>query len=68
MDPYGHSTQTPWKALSFVTILTCTLRAIVRSSEKFEVRILRPVEFEKIRDAMDPDTRKICTSLLLTGL
>jgi integrase len=44
------------------------LRAIVRSSEKFEVRILRPVEFEKLRDAMDPDTRRICTSLLLTGM
>ncbi len=68
MDPYGHSIQNPWKALSFVSILTYTLRAIVRSSEKFEVRILRPVEFEKIRDAMDPDTRRICTSLLLTGM
>ena len=44
------------------------MRAIVRSSEKFEVRILRPVEFEKIRDAMEPDTRRICTSLLLTGM
>ena len=40
----------------------------MRSSEKFEVRILRPVEFEKLRDAMDPDTRKICTALLLTGM
>ena len=68
MDPYGHSTQNPWKALSFVSNLTYTLRAIVRSSEKFEVRILRPVEFEKIRDALDPYTRRICTSLLLTGM
>jgi hypothetical protein len=32
------------------------LRAIVRSSEKFQVRILRPVEFENIRDEMDPDS------------
>ena len=40
----------------------------MRSSEKFEVRILRPMEFEKLRDAMDPDTRKICTALLLTGM
>ena len=39
----------------------------MRSSEKFEVRILRPVEFEKMRDAMDPDTKRICVSLLLTG-
>ena len=44
------------------------MRAIVRSSEKFEVRILRPMEYEKLRDAMDVDTRKICTSLLLTGM
>ena len=68
MDPCGHSTQNPWKALSFVSILTYTLRAIVRSSEKFEVRILIPVEFEKIRDAMDPYTSRICTSLLLMGM
>lgn len=39
----------------------------MRSSKKFEVRILRPVEFEKLRDAMDPDTKRICVSLLLTG-
>ncbi len=44
------------------------MRAIVRSSEKFEVRILRPAEFEKIRDAMGPDTRKVCTALLPTGM
>ncbi len=44
------------------------MRSIVRSSEKFQVRILRPVEFESIRNAMDPDTRRICTSLLLTGM
>ena len=40
----------------------------MRSWEKFQVRILRPVEFEKLREAMDPDTRRICTSLLLTGM
>ncbi len=40
----------------------------MRSSEKFEVRILRPMEFEKLRDAMDVDTMKICTALLLTGM
>ena len=44
------------------------MRSIVRSSEKFQVRILRPAEFEIIRNAMDPDTRRICTSLLLTGM
>ena len=44
------------------------MRAIVRSSEKFEVRTLMPVEFEKLREAMDVDTRKICTALLLTGM
>ena len=32
------------------------------------MRILRPVEFETLRDAMDPDTRRIYTSLLLTGM
>ena len=40
----------------------------MRSSEKFEVRILMPPEFEELRDAMGPDTRKICTALLLTGM
>ena len=54
--------------LSFVTNLTTELRPIVRSSEKFQVRILRPSEFEILRDAMEPDTRRICTSLLLTGM
>ena len=44
------------------------MRAIVRSSEKFEVRILKPVEFETVRDAMDPDMRKTSTSLLLSGM
>ena len=44
------------------------MRPIVRSSEKFQVRILKPVEFETLRDAMDPNTRRICTSLLLTGM
>ena len=44
------------------------MRAIVRSSEQFEVRILRPVEFEKLRIAVDPDTGKIRTALLLTGM
>jgi len=68
MDPYGRIFQTGCKTLSFISILTYTLRAIVRSSEKFEVRILRPVEFEKLRDAMDPDTKRICTALLLTGM
>ena len=28
------------------------MRAIVRSSEKFQVRILRPSEFEVLREAM----------------
>ena len=64
----GHGTQTRCEALSFVSILTVSLRPIVRSSEKFQVRILRPVEFETLRDAMDPNTRRICTSLLLTGM
>jgi len=67
MSP-GHGAQTQCEALSFVSILTVSLRAIVRSSEKFQVRILRPVEFETLRDAMDPNTRRICTSLLLTGM
>ena len=40
----------------------------MRSSEKFEVRILRPPEFEELRDTMDPEARKICTALLLTGM
>ena len=40
----------------------------MRSSEKFEVKIFRPVEFEKLRDAMDVNTNKICTALLLTGM
>ena len=68
MNGCGHDNKTRWKALSFVSILTTALRAIVRSTEKFQVRILRPVEFELLRDAMDPSTRRICTSLLLTGM
>ena len=56
------------KNVKFYHGLNSTLRAIVRSSEKFQVRILRPSEFETIREAMDPCTRKICTSLLLTGM
>ena len=32
------------------------------------MRILRPVEFETLRDGMDPNTGKICTSLLLTEM
>jgi integrase len=44
------------------------MRAIVRSSEKFQVRILRPSEFEVLREAMDNDTKRIATSLLLTGM
>jgi len=44
------------------------LRAIVRSSEKFVVKILTPSEWEIIRDAIDMDTKRICTSLLATGM
>ncbi len=44
------------------------MKAIVRSSDKFQVRILRPVEWEQLRDSMDTDTKKICTSLLITGM
>ncbi|MCL4480154.1 MAG: hypothetical protein M1113_01540 [Candidatus Thermoplasmatota archaeon] len=40
----------------------------MRSSEKFQVRILRPIKFEELREAMGLDTRRICTSLLLTGM
>ena len=57
-----------YKALSFDGNLTTTLRSIVGSSEKFQVRTLRPGEFEIIRDSMDPVTRRISTSLLLTGM
>ena len=32
------------------------------------MKILRPIEFEIIRNAIDPDTRGICTSLHLTGM
>ncbi len=44
------------------------MRAIVRSSEKFEVRILRPSEWEILRDALDINMKRICTSLLVTGM
>jgi hypothetical protein len=44
------------------------LRAIVRSSEKFEVRILRPSEWETLRDNLDIDMKRICTSLLVTRM
>ena len=51
-----------------MTNLTSSMRAIVRSSEKFQVRILRPSEFEVLRESMDNDTKRIATSLLLTGM
>ena len=60
--------ENPKKTLSYVSNLTIKLRSIVRSSEKFEVRILRPSEWKTIRDAMDTDTKRICTSLLVTGM
>ncbi len=44
------------------------MKPIIRSSESFQVRILRPVEFETLRDSMDGNTKKICTSLLVTGM
>ncbi len=44
------------------------MRAIVRSSEKFEVRILRPSEWEILRDSLDINMKRICTSLLVTGM
>jgi len=43
-------------------------RPIVISSEKFQVRILRPREWEVLRDLMDLDIRRIATTLLLTGM
>ena len=56
------------KPLSLATNLTLILRAIVRSSEKFEVRILRPSEWEILRDNLDINMKRICTSLLVTGM
>ena len=35
---------------------------------KFEVRILRPSEWETLRDALDINMKRICTSLLVTGM
>ena len=32
------------------------------------MKILRPIEFEIIRNAIDPDTRRICASPHLTGM
>ena len=56
------------KPLSLDINLTAILRAIVRSSEKFEVGILRPSEWEILRDALDINMKRICTSLLVTGM
>lgn len=44
------------------------MKPIIRSSEKYQVRILRSIEWEQLRDKMDTDTKKICTSLLVTGM
>lgn len=44
------------------------MRPIVRSSNKFQVRILRPSEWETIRGSLDIDMKRICTSLLVTGM
>jgi len=44
------------------------MNPIIRSSESFQVRILRPVEFEILRDSMDGNMKKLCTSLLVTGM
>jgi hypothetical protein len=56
------------KPLSLDINLTGILRAIVRSSEKFEVRILSPSEWETLRDNLDIDMKRICTSLLVTRM
>ena len=44
------------------------MRAIVRSSDKFEVRILRPSEWEILRDNLDINMKRICTSPMVTGM
>lgn len=54
--------------LRFDGNLTVALRSSIRSFEKFQVRILRSVESEIIRNALDPDNRRIITSLPLTGM
>ena len=44
------------------------MKPIVRSSEKFQVRILRSAEWGQLREKMGIDTKKLCTSLLVTGM
>ena len=56
------STEKSMKGI-FIAVLLKILRSILSRN-----RSRRTVEFEKLRDAMDPDTRKICTALLLTGM
>lgn len=41
---------------------------IVRSSAKFEVKTFKTSKWEILRDARDMDTKRICTSLLVTGM
>ena len=40
---------------------------LLRSSKNYQVRIMRPAEWEVLREALDPDMQKICTAQLLTG-
>ena len=49
-----------------VLVLLSFLR--LNFTEKFEVRILRPSEWEILRDSLDIDMKRICTSLLVTGM
>lgn len=44
------------------------MQPIVRSTEHTSTRIMRPSEWEELREAMDPDMRRTCTAHLLTGM
>ncbi len=56
------------KPLSLDVDLTGILRAIVRSSGEFKVKIPRPSEWETPRGSLDIDMKRICASLLITGM
>ena len=56
------------KSVKFCEYLNIDIESHSKIFGKVSGRNLRPVEFELLRDAMDPNIRRICTFLLLTGL
>ena len=44
------------------------MRPIIRSSNVYQTRILHPEEWEAFREILDPDMKRLFSTLLLTGM